>query len=370
MSSRLENSYKILGLSKGATFEEVHKARRKLAMKWHPDRYQNRREKREANRNFQQVNAAYAYIKKVKNRPVARPGTANNGKRPSSPRNHKSTKYTHTRKSTHRRNNRGNGGYRYRNTNRGSAQQTYGTTSETEATGQQKERNFTVHGTFKRSRLEEIFRRAQRRHLRRKLERRKNKKKARVNRRLKQEQKHWDRRYKAFKKRSRVGVYRSTINTLLFRSFEENSERGGSLGPVQTQNYKYNIEVRHNLIKDQIFYSINKGLNLFFKFCLGILFSLQFIYNIYDNFYYGFFLGTVSGFITSELMVLAQLSILLIPDNIYQRYLQWKFQNLESTRIRTTFKNRKLPAPYEHQFRMLRAAKFSFLALVVWLYYF
>ena len=370
MSSRLDNSYKILGLSKGATFEEVHKARRKLAMKWHPDRYQSRREKREANRNFQQVNAAYAYIKKVKTRPAAGPGASNTAKRPPSPRNRKSTKYTHTQKSTGRRNSRGKTEYRNRHTQPGSGQQTYGTTNEGGSKEQQKEQNFTVHGTFKRSRLEEMFRRAQRRHLRRKLARRKNKKRNKVNRRLKEEQKHWDRRYQAFQNRSRVGVYRSTINTLLFRRFEQNSENGGSLGPVQSQNEKYNIEVRHTLIKDQIFYSINKGLNLFLKFSLGILFSLQFIYNIYEDFYYGFFLGTVSGFITSELMVLAQLAILLIPDNIYQRFLQWKFQHLESSRIRATFKNRKLPAPYEHQFRMLTAAKYCFLAAVVWLYYF
>src|SRR5512136_1023386 len=57
MASR--DYYEVLGVSKGASDEEIKKAYRKLAMKYHPDRNQN---KKEAEERFKELNEAYAVL--------------------------------------------------------------------------------------------------------------------------------------------------------------------------------------------------------------------------------------------------------------------------------------------------------------------
>lgn len=61
--------YKILELEPSATDEEVKKAYRKMAMKYHPDKvsYLGEDFQKAANEKFQKVNEAYENIKKVRN---------------------------------------------------------------------------------------------------------------------------------------------------------------------------------------------------------------------------------------------------------------------------------------------------------------
>jgi DnaJ-class molecular chaperone len=50
--------YKILGVSRSASQEEIKKAYRKLALKWHPDRVAPEK-KDEAQAKFQEIGAAF-----------------------------------------------------------------------------------------------------------------------------------------------------------------------------------------------------------------------------------------------------------------------------------------------------------------------
>ncbi len=61
-----DSAYKILGIQRSATDEEVKKAYRKLAVKYHPDKvaYLGEDFKKDAEEKFQKINQAYELIKK------------------------------------------------------------------------------------------------------------------------------------------------------------------------------------------------------------------------------------------------------------------------------------------------------------------
>ena len=66
-----DSSYKILEIERMATDEEVKKAYRKMAMKYHPDKVSHLGEdyKKAADEKFKKVNEAYERIKKERNMP-------------------------------------------------------------------------------------------------------------------------------------------------------------------------------------------------------------------------------------------------------------------------------------------------------------
>lgn len=54
--------YEILGVNKNASQEEIKKAYRKLAMQYHPDRYTDEQQKKEATEKFKEISEAYAVL--------------------------------------------------------------------------------------------------------------------------------------------------------------------------------------------------------------------------------------------------------------------------------------------------------------------
>ena len=58
----MKNPYEILGVSKNATDEEIKKAYRELARKYHPDNYQNNPLADLAEEKMKEINEAYAVL--------------------------------------------------------------------------------------------------------------------------------------------------------------------------------------------------------------------------------------------------------------------------------------------------------------------
>ena len=60
MESPQKDYYEILGVSKDATPDEIRKAYKKLAIKWHPDKHVD--DKKEAEEKFKEIAGAYSVL--------------------------------------------------------------------------------------------------------------------------------------------------------------------------------------------------------------------------------------------------------------------------------------------------------------------
>ena len=59
---KFQDYYKVLGVERGASAEDIKKAYRKLAMKWHPDRHKDKG-KEKAEEKFKKISEAYEVLK-------------------------------------------------------------------------------------------------------------------------------------------------------------------------------------------------------------------------------------------------------------------------------------------------------------------
>jgi len=55
--------YKALEISPGASWDEIEKAFKKMARKYHPDRFQSEKEQELANKLMSMINASYSFLK-------------------------------------------------------------------------------------------------------------------------------------------------------------------------------------------------------------------------------------------------------------------------------------------------------------------
>ena len=62
------NCYDLLGVTRDSDTREITKAYRKLALKWHPDRYQDQAEKLRAQEMFMRIAAGYEVLKDEESR--------------------------------------------------------------------------------------------------------------------------------------------------------------------------------------------------------------------------------------------------------------------------------------------------------------
>ena len=60
--------FTVLGVTRESPRSEISKSYRKLAGKWHPDRFQKREEKEEAEKTFLKIAAAYDVLKDEESR--------------------------------------------------------------------------------------------------------------------------------------------------------------------------------------------------------------------------------------------------------------------------------------------------------------
>lgn len=65
---KFQDYYEVLGVPRDASADDIKKAYRKLAMKWHPDRHKDEAQKKKAEEKFKQISEAYEVLSDPKKR--------------------------------------------------------------------------------------------------------------------------------------------------------------------------------------------------------------------------------------------------------------------------------------------------------------
>lgn len=323
MLSKLHQSYEKLGLPQGSSLEVVKKVHRDLVKKWHPDTYASNQEKRDATEKISEINAAYTYIKSIKNR--ARPEGKAQTK---SPAKTQST-YSSSAKTSHKR-------------SAASSNQNPRTDPKTNASQNRKKEKTYTQNEFVPSKIDQLLSKLTGKRILNHLHKHKRKHQNSSYRIVEKERAAWVKLREKYDDRTRLGLYRSFFNALVFGRIIYFQTASSALSSSFSMRDKYEIDLRHSLINDNLFYIINKGINIFLKYVIGILCLIQFFY--FTLLFYGYNrIASVEEYLQIEFAVIILLCILIIPDNLFQRSMLWKYRHLEKQEIQDTFKGRKLP---------------------------
>ena len=375
MKSNLKDSYRILGLSYGASMDEVKKAWRKLARKWHPDVHQDEHERLLAENRIKQINAAFSHIKAVKKRSTkyrrkakrssqtAEAG-AKNSKRDKS-REHKSRRYKKRYAQSSRQTKsktQSNSSYKKTRKQSGNQKQSnYNKKKQTRTNGSDFNKEQAAPNSFF-ARLKQRWKDFRQK----RAKKRAHEQKKRLNR----ERAKWQERYDKYKSDHRIGFYKSPFNRLMFgyleRWFSKNPQKTSSMKSFSIDE-KQLQDLQYSMVKSDLFYSVNTGANVFLKYALGFIFCFQFISNIHLNYFRGTFYGSAPEFMGAQLIIGALLLILFLPDTLFQRYVLWKYRNISLTRTRKLFFNKYLPHRYERLKNHLLIAKYAVIGFIVWM---
>lgn len=342
MPASVQQLYRILEIPVGAGKEDLKIAHRKLVKKWHPDQFQDKQQRVFAEKKLSQINNAYSQLLQVKN------------SRKSLKKSQHTTFY---QKPSGESQTNGN---RQRKTTRSQS-----TTKKKRPRSQNKKRS---HGknVFKQSWFERFLSEMNNRFQLAHLQRRKKKLQFTYKREVEKNERRWIKKRNAFDERTRIGLYRSFINSVIFGhvGLFRNDEETTALGSFSL-NDKYELELRHNLIQDKIFYAVNGGINLGLKYIFGFILFFQFILNIINHYYLGGSGAAFSSLLNSQIIMIGLFGLLILPDNFFQRYLLWKNRNLSLSEIEETFKQNTLPKPWNKAKYGILTTKYLLLLIIL-----
>jgi len=377
MKSSLRDAYRILGLSQGASMDEVKKARRKLARKWHPDIHQDKHDRILAENRIKQINAAFAHIKKVKQRSAKyQSKTKDNSPNSGSQKSKSTRKKTSSYRRRYTQNSRQTESKSKTKTKSHSSRKNTYRKSKTQknarAEKQSQKKTGTNYGSTqkKHSDSNSLWTRLMQKweaYKRKRAKKRAHEQKKRLNR----ERAKWQERYDNYKSDHRVGFYKSPLNRLIFGYLE----RWFSKNPKSSSVKNYSIDekqvqdLQYSMMENDLFYSVNTGANVFLKYILGFIFCFQFISNIHLNYFRGTFYGSAPEFIGAQFLIGGLLMLLFLPDTLFQRYVLWKYRNVSISRTRKLFFNKHLPDGYEKMKNHLLIAKYAIIGFVIWIGY-
>lgn len=347
MLSKLHQSYEKLGLPQGASLDVVKKTHRELVKKWHPDTFSSAQEKDIATVKISEINAAYTYLKSIKNR------TRNDSK------SQNQTK-TQTASSVHSKTKSANRATSSNKKTETSAHSTNQKKRKKATSAQQKE--------FVPSKIDQWLSKLTGKRTLKNLNKNKNKRQNDFKRVVEKERAAWIKLREKYDDRTRLGLYRSYFNALFFGKIIYFQSATSALSSSFSLRDKYEIDLRHSLINDNLFYIVNKGINIFLKYVFGILSILLFVY--FTLMFYGYNrIASVDEYLKIEFAVILLLCLLILPDNLFQRSMLWKYRHLEKKEIQDTFKGRKLPKKMNFFKQILITVKYlSIFGYLFWFY--
>lgn len=330
---KVNEYYKLLGISPDAGPDEIKKAHRRLVKKWHPDLFSDPVKQQEAQKKIIEINRAYQYAKNFSQiRKATRQANYTAKDRQSTGQKSSQKKSSGTTTSAKSQ-------QRTKTTSTSASRSGKKKTSEKKAT-----RKRHVRRNWLDEKLSGISRYLQLRHLAKRRERNE----ARLQEEIRKAEKVYEKKRRNMETRTNVGMYSSRFNQVVFWiaskfSGSDSLKQGlGSYRPSQ----KYEIELRHKIIHDRIFYSVNHFVNLSLKYVFGVFLGMQIIYNISASFFMGQMITSPISFFSTQLILFGIAVLLFLPDSLFQRMVLWKYRKIPLNQISNYFSGKKLPSPW------------------------